>query len=231
MKRWGIICLIAFLFLNIVYNNHVYGYSALKKCFESTGAEFISLTVEGKGIIKTNDEPIDVINKMYNLIKKDSKYTIKKERNFAELYLKNNESCINIKAFKYKNNEIYVCLTQSQYDGIMNINIIRRTINNCFSIYGIEPSFCSLIEGKLKKSMGNEEMKEVAKRSIIISGAKLTDKMEDRNLVSFYGYSPYFKDKVEVFGQTFNINVALRFSKTEGCTYISIGNPVINAEY
>ncbi|QCX33378.1 hypothetical protein FDN13_06460 [Caloramator sp. E03] len=231
MKKWAIICLISFLLLNIGYNSQVYGYSALKKCFESTDADFIALTVEGKGIIKTSDEPIDVINKMYNSIKQDSKYTLKTDGNFSELSFTDNKSSINIRAYKYKNDEIYVCLTQSQYDGIMNINIIRRTINNCFSIYGIEPSFCSLIEGKFKKSMGNEEMKEIAQKTIISSKAKLIDKMEDRTLVSFYGYSPYIKDKVEVNGQDFNINVALRFSKTEGCTYIFIGTPVINAEY
>ncbi|MCX7883525.1 MAG: YwmB family TATA-box binding protein [Caloramator sp.] len=231
MKKWGIFFLIIICIIFLNFNNEVYGISSIEKSFNSTGAEFICLNVEAKALIKTSDKPSEIVKKMFAFTKKE-KYTIKDENDLTELsYLKNGcEIKIIARELKYEN-KVYVCFVLSQYEGIVNINNIRRTINNAFSIYKVKPSFSAFIQGKYNESMTSEKMKEKALKAVVNSGGKLIDKIEDRNLISFYAYNPYIKDRVLVNSEPININVALRYSATDGCTYIWIGNPVINAEY
>ncbi|SKA75801.1 TATA-box binding [Caloramator quimbayensis] len=232
MKKWGILFLILISIIFLNYNNDVYGISPIEKTFKLTGAEFMVLNVEGKGIIKTSDKPFEIVKKIFDFTKESKEYTIKQEKDFAELSYLKEDYDIKIIARKIEDeNKVYVCFELSQYEGIMNINNIRRTINSAFSIYEIKPSFCTFIQGKYNENMTNEKMKEKALKAIVESGSRLIDNIEDRSLVSFYGYNPYLKDRVLVNSEPININVALRYSATEGCTYIWIGNPVINAEY
>lgn len=232
MKKWGILFLILISIIFLNSNNKVYGISPVEKSFNSTGAKFICLNVEGKGTFTTSDKPFEIVKKIFELTKERGEYTIKQEKDFAELSYSKKDYDIKIIAREIEDeNKAYVCFELSQYEGIMNINNIRRTIDSAFSIYEIKPSFCTFIQGKYNENMTNEKMKEKALKAIINSGSRLIDSIEDRRLVSFYGYNPYLKDRVSVNGDSININVALRYSETEGCTYIWIGNPVINAEY
>lgn len=198
MKKLGILIFIVLLIFITIYNNEAFGYSSIEKCFKSTGANFMCLTVEGRAIVKTNDSPYDTAFKILKSIKNDKEVKINNDNDFVELYIKDKGNDIKIRANNYEKDEIYVCITYSHYDGIVNINNIRRTINSCFSIFNTQPSFYSLIEGKFNKIMGNDEMKNLAQTTILKSKSKIINGMEDRNLVSFYGYNPYIKDKIDV---------------------------------
>lgn len=231
MKKWGIIMLI-FMFAFIDFNNKVYGVSPVENCFKSAGAQIVYSYAEGKAVIKTDDKPFDVVKKIFTLSGQKGEYSIRQNENIAELVSDNGIINIKISAAQVDDKKaVYVCFTLSQQGSIMNINNIRRTIYYVFSIYGKKPSFCSLILGKYKGIMTSEKMKEIALKILKTNNADFINEIEDRNLVSFCGYIPDINEKADAAGTPVNINIALRNSRKEGCTYIWIGSPVINAEY
>ncbi|TYP58798.1 YwmB family TATA-box binding protein [Thermosediminibacter litoriperuensis] len=57
------------------------------------------------------------------------------------------------------------------------------------------------------------------------------EKMQDLETQSFVGYSPLISDGIEIMGENYNVNVAMRYSPDDDRTYIWMGVPVISVEY
>lgn len=233
MKIWGILVLSAIIaFMLLYFGDAALGMSPVANCFKETGAEFAGMYVEGRSMIETSDNPEEVAAKLFKFSGKTGEFKISREGEMVELSYSDNECDIKVDVRKIQNEKmVYACFTLSQHKGIENINSIRRTISNAFFAYEVKPSFSSLIQGIYKEEMTIDNMKQKACRVLIKSGAAFIDGMSDRNMVSVFGYLPGIDDKVKVSNRYANLNIALRYSKSNGCTYIWIGSPVIEAEY
>jgi hypothetical protein len=67
----------------------------------------------------------------------------------------------------------------------------------------------------------------------ITSSLKATNlqKMEDNATTSLVGYSPLLSEGVEILGENYNINIAVRYNSEDDKTYLWMGTPVISVEY
>jgi hypothetical protein len=232
MRKWKSISLIGFIFFTIFFTKVAFGMSPMFNTFMETEAEFVKMEVEGSAQIITDESLIEIVTKLYNESELGGAYTINSSDNTAELRYQDNQKNVKVSAMiSETDKKVYISFLLSHYSQDENINNIRRTVSKSFSNYSVKPSFSSLIAGKYDKEMTMEEMKNKASKVFKASGAKFVDGITEDKLLSLYGYVPGIQDKVKVVDKYVNLNIAMRYSKTNGCTYIWIGSPIIIDEY
>ena len=220
------------ILLAYMINRGYYESSVLKSCFDKTGAEFIRIDIEGTGKIETNDICKSVAEKLFNALEFTGKYEIEEKPDSATLEIGNGEVYAVIKTKKMQSeNLIYASVILSQYNDDVNITNIRRSISKAFSIYNIKPSFSSLIQGKYNGVLTISQMRERAVKMFSSNSASFVEGVDDGNMVSVSGYVSSIEDKISYMGKWVNLNTALRYSRTDGCTYIWVGSPIILLEY
>lgn len=210
----------------------LYDSSALKSCFDKTGAEFVRMDIEGTGKIQTGDTPIEAAKKLFDAFGTGGVYEIDEESDSVVLSLKNEKNQVVIKTRKMQSeNLIYASFIYSQYSDDVNITNIRRSISKAFWIYQTKPSFSSLIQGKYDGALTISQMKARAASIFLSSNSSFVEGVDDGNMVSFSGYISGLSDKISYMGKLVNLNTALRYSRIDGCTYIWVGSPIILLEY
>lgn len=228
---------LSFLFLVLIFcvyliGRGLYNPSVLKSYFDETGAEFIRMDIEGTGIIRTGDTPIAAAEKLFVASGITGDYQIDEESNSATLNLNNEKVQMVIKTRKMKSENLtYASVIYSQYNDDVNITNIRRSISNAFWIYNVKPSFSSLIQGKYNGALTIPQMKAKAAGIFLTKSSSFVEGVDDGNMVSVSGYISGLNDKISYMGKLVNLNAALRYSKTDGCTYIWVGSPIILLEY
>jgi hypothetical protein len=209
-----------------------YNPSVLKSCFDKTGAEFMKMNIEGTGSIKTGDNSKTTAEKLFNASGFIGEYEIDESFDSTTLKHNNEKVFVVIKTKKMQSkNLIYASVILSQYNDDVNITNIRRSISKAFSIYNVKPSFSSLIQGKYNGVLTISQMKERAARIFSSNSASFVEGVDDGNMVSVSGYVSSIGDKISYMGKWVNLNTALRYSRTDGCTYIWVGSPIILLEY
>ncbi|MDF2674258.1 MAG: hypothetical protein K0R09_2526 [Clostridiales bacterium] len=233
MKRiiGTIMFLLCILFVYMISRGY-YDSSALKSCFDKAGAEFIRMDVEGTGKIETNDICKSVAEKLFIALELTGKYEIEEKSDSATLKIDNGEVHVVVKTKKMQSeNLVYASVILSQYNDDVNITNIRRSISKAFSIYSVKPSFSSLIQGKYYGALSISQMKEKAAKVFSVNRSSFVEGVDDGNMVSVSGYISGIGDRISYMGKWVNINTALRYSRTDGCTYIWVGSPIILLEY
>lgn len=227
--RISIVLIIMLLMLGAKHDEK----SNLIKYFNLSGAELLKIEIEGSSKIKTSDSLEKVALKLYNSSEIKGIYTIEKGLDFTEIKARNGKTSSRILCKKLKDeNLIYVSFVQSQYYGDKNtINSIRRTISKAFFTYKAKPSFCSLIQGRYNGKLEKIERENIALKLLLSQGVLGIDGISDERITSFSGYAPDIEGYVNCIGKKINLNIALRYSSTNGCTYIWIGSPLILGEY
>lgn len=233
MKKNSVLFLffLCILCVYMVFGNY-YDSSILKSCFDITGAEFIRMDIEGTGKVLTDDTCTIAAEKLFKASGLTGKYEINEDLNTAILTLNNKDIHAVIKTKKIRSEKsAYVSVILSQYNGDMNITNIRRTISKAFSIYNVKPSFSSLIQGKYNEMLTIQQMKEKVSGVLRAKSASFVEGVDGGNMVSVSGYINGLGDKISYMGKMVNLNMALRYSRTDGCTYIWVGSPIILLEY
>jgi hypothetical protein len=201
-------------------------------CFNQSGAKLVKFDIEASSKVKTDDSLEEVVTKLFNGSGYKGIYTVNSGNEFTELKYFNEKSSIRIKAKKiYDDNTTYISFLLSQTDENKNIINMRRTISDAFWLYKNKPSFSSLIQGKYDGKLSISEMKNISTKVFKDSGASFVKGIDDGKMMSMYGFVPGFQDIVETFDKRVNLNIAMRYSKADGCTYIWIGSPIILEEY
>lgn len=233
MKKIGISFLFLIGVLCIYFiGRGSYNPSIIKSSFDKTGAEFMRMDIEGTGKIETYDTPAIAAKKLFNVFKVPSVFEIDEKLDSAILKIEKGNILIVIKTKKMQSkNLIYASVMYSQYDEDVNITNIRRSISKAFSIYNVKPSFSSLIQGKYNGVLTISQMKKRAGSIFSSNRASFVEGVDDGNMVSFSGYISGLGDRISYMGKWVNLNTALRYSRTDGCTYIWVGSPIILLEY
>jgi hypothetical protein len=232
MRKWRRISLISFVLFTIYFSSVAFGMSPMLNTFEETEAEFVKMEIEGSAKIKTEENLKDIVTKLYDGSELGGSYNISLNENEAILIHKDNNKEVKIRAKVAENDKIiYISFLLSHYSQDENIINIRRTVSKSFAQYSVKPSFSSLIVGKYDKEMNMEEMNERADKVFKASGARYIDGIADGKLLSVYGYVPGIQDKVKTMNSYVNLNMAMRYSRADSCTYIWIGSPIIVDEY
>ena len=230
LAKRGIYCT-CLLFCTFLFSASINS-NSLEKCFKRSGAEIVYAEVEGHGFINTNNTT-DIVAK--DLIKKygfSGNYEINKSSGDTRINFKDakTEGNITVRNVPGKN-IVYVSFRLSPYKDYRNINNIRGRVADIFKYYNMKPSFSSLIEGKYNGNIKKTEKIKIATDIIVKDGGLMYDSINNDNLFSCSGFLPGIKDRTSSGNRLININIALRYSPSDDCTYIWIGSPTITSEY
>ena len=216
------------------FTRTTYDINTLNTCFEKSGAQLVKEAICAWSEIYTSDSAEMAAEKLFESVCPDDSFGYFLENGMYCISSSTDDHDLAVKA-RYLDSQgsIYAYLEYSQHDTIMNINNMRRSIEDAFHKYSEKVSFSVLIQGRYNKKMSTDEMKEKAGLIFKASNTSYVDGMEDGGLVSLCGFSSLLPNKEAVTddGRSINLNVALRTSETYGCTYIWIGYPIITIEY
>lgn len=222
------------IILMLLYPKEVLGEKPdMISLLKASDAQFLKIEVEGSAEFHTKD----TLNQIgINLLKKSGYDDFKEMEAYEDRIIIKSSSAKGEGLVLCKKldgeNLIYASLTLSHYDEERNINnTIRRTISKAFWIYNSKPSFSSLVQGKYDCIKDNNEMRIAAKKVFSSCEGSIYEGIDDENIISLSGYSPYFNDCISYMGRKINLNTALRYSKSDSCTYIWIASPLILREY
>lgn len=149
----------------------------------------------------------------------------------VEIKIKSGDLVGKILTVKKDEGRVYARFTLSQHMGKKNINNMRRYVFHGLKGLGSQPSFSTLIKGRMNSVIDLNEMNQYAKEIFNKNKVKLLDEFKDGNMISICGYSNKI-DEINLYkGKKMNLNIALRCSKSQNCTYIWIGSPIIYDEY
>lgn len=234
MKRW--LLLLGILLMGVVLNSYGVTFENEKDIysyFESTGAEFIKLDVEAHCNVSAGEGEEEVAERLFSALGYSGSFNIARENSVTQLSSRQGNLEVNIKTRRLESENLtYVSIMLSQYSIDRNINnSIRGTISRAFDIYKAKPSFSSLISGKYNNKLSIPQMKERASSIFKSSGGSFVNGIDEGNLVSISGYVRGISERIKMDDDFINLNVALRYSENNGCTYIWIGSPIISVEY
>lgn len=231
MKKIALIILVSGLAFFTRQTNDL---NNLNTCFKNSGAQLIEESVCCWAEIKTDVSPEKAAEDIFNSLHlqkveekgwKDGMYYI--ASNDDGLFTKVKTRQMNLRG------NIYACVEYSQHNSIMNINNMRGIIKDAFRIYNADVSYSVLIQGKYDKKLTTEEMNHKAESLLKASSASYVDGMASGSLISVCAFSkllPSQETRIDG-GEKVNLNIALRASETNSCTYIWIGYPIITVEY
>lgn len=200
----------------------------LNKNILNSGAKIEEIEVEGHGSFHTNRNLNDIAVQLYKATGFKDKLNQSCEKD--EVILSDSRITLKVKSLPEENLN-YASFALSQYIEVKNINNIRDSICKGFSIYNIEPTFSYLFKGKYLKKMTIAQMKNKASEILLLCGGKNISGIEDRNLVSYTGFTSSIHEKINVLNNSINLNIALRCDKRKGDTYLWVGCPIIAIEY
>ena len=230
MAKRGIYC-ICLLFYAFLFSANINS-NSLEKCFKKSGAEIVYVEVEGHGFISTGNTTDKIARDIIKRYGFSGNYEVNKSSEGTQINFKDvkMEGNITVRNVSYKN-IVYVSFRLSPYKDYRNINNIRGRIADIFKDYNIKPSFSSLIEGKYKGNIKDPDKVKIASDIILKNGGLMYKSINNENLFSCSGFLPGIKDKTRSGNRLININIALRYSTSDDCTYIWIGSPTITSEY
>lgn len=232
MKKIALILLVSGL---AFFTRQTSDLNNLNTCFKNSGAELIEESVCCWAEINTDDSPEKAAENIFNSLHIQNA----EERGWKDgmYYIaSNNDDGIFIKVKTRQMNprgNLYAYAEYSQHNSIMNINNMRGILEDTFRIYDADVSYSVLIQGKYDKKLTIEEMNRKAESLIKASSASYVDGMASGSLISVCAFSkrlPIQETRIDG-GEKINLNIALRTSETNSCTYIWIGYPIITVEY
>ena len=229
--RGNMVFAASFLLMSLLFNKQA-NMASLNSCFISSGASLIKYETEGSAILKTDDTPEMAAFKMLKSFGSSAATAGCWNEGMYIVNISDSQTSITIKTKKINNKkEIYASMSVSQYNGSMNINNVWNMIGEAFLQYNAKPSYLSLISGKYDFRHSKDEMNRKIEEIFYNNNIRAVDKMSEKNMTSVCGYMDNINSYILDNNQKINVNIALRYSETYGCTYITIGSPVISAEY
>jgi len=231
VKKIALIILVSGL---AFFTRQTYDLNNLNACFNKSGAELIEESVCCWAEIATDDSPEKTAENIFNSLNPQSAAEKGWKDGMYYISANNNGVLAKVKTTPMNSGEsIYTYVEYSQHNGIMNINNMRRGIENAFRIYDADVSCSVLIQGKYDKKLTIDEMNKKAESLIKASSASYVDGMASGSLISVCAFSRLLPSQEARLdnGKKINLNIALRTSETNSCTYIWIGYPIITIEY
>lgn len=231
MKRIVLVILVSGLAFFTRQTNNM---NNINEYFKKSGAQFIKESISGWAEINTDDTPQLAAEKIFDSLSLQNHANCEWRNGMYHITASSDGMEVVIKTMHMDSEgSIYMYVEYSQHDIMLNINNMRRSLEDAFRIYDAEGSYSVLIQGQYNKKLTPEEMNRKTESIVKASSASYVDGMADGSLISVCAFSkllPSWEARV-VDGKKINLNIALRASETNSCTYIWIGYPIITIEY
>lgn len=228
MKKFFYFSLVVIAGFLVFWFMQIFIYKQIVNACLEVGAEALNIQIEASGYFSLTDN--------YQLSKQllngfdifNYDYTQLEDELILNAAIKDGNITIKVKDIDDKT---YASIIVSQNAHTMNINNIKQTIFKNFLLKRAYPKFSILVQGKFEGKMTSEQMKQVALNIINNKKAIFVDGIEDDNLVSVSAFLPTLEERKKCNNSFVNLNIALRYSSINNCTYIWVGSPLIFVEY
>lgn len=228
MKKFFYFSLVVITGFLVFWFMQIFIYKQIVNACLEVGAEALNIQMEASGYFSLTDN--------YQLSKQllngfdifNYDYTQLEDELILNAAIKDGNITIKVKDIDDKT---YASIIVSQNAHTMNINNIKQTIFKNFLLKRAYPKFSILVQGKFEGKMTSEQMKQVALNIINNKKAIFVDGIEDDNLVSVSAFLPTLEERKKCNNSFVNLNIALRYSSINNCTYIWVGSPLIFVEY
>lgn len=107
----------------------------------------------------------------------------------------------------------------------------RRLVGEVLRDAGGTPHVSTCLVGRLDGKLEGDEMQRRLREAFRFLGASMDEGMTEGNFASYDGYTRRLPESLTVGNRLVNINMAMRYSSYDNCTYVIIGSPVIAREY
>lgn len=228
MKKFFYFSLVIIAGLLIFWFMQIFVYKQIVNACLEVGAEALNIQIEASGYFNTIDnyELSKQLIKGFDIYAYD--YTQIDDALILNASIKDGIITIKVKDIDDKT---YASIIVSQNAHTMNINNIKQTIFKNFLLKRAYPKFSILVQGKFEGKMASQQMKQVALNIINSKRAIFVDGIEEDNLVSVSAFLPTLEERKKCNNSFVNLNIALRYSSINDCTYIWVGSPLIFVEY
>lgn len=228
MKKFFYFLLVTIVGFIVFWFMQIFIYKQIVNACQEVGAEALNIQIEASGYFKLTDnyELAKQLIKGFDMVNYD--YTQIDDE--LILIATINDGNITIKV-KDIDDKTYASIIVSQNAHTMNINNIKQTIFKNFLQKRAYPKFSILVQGKFEGKMTSEQMKQVALNIINNKKAIFVNGIEDDNLVSVSAFLPTLEERKKCDNSFVNLNIALRYSSINNCTYLWVGSPLIFVEY
>ena len=125
----------------------------------------------------------------------------------------------------------YLIVGISHFRTPANYKNLRIKMVEVFSLIGEQAHYSNIISGYVAKKMEVKEMQKMSKKVMQITGAEEVENYADDRMTSVTGFTPAISDRLTLGPKRVNINMAARYNSTDAGTYIYIGSPIITTEY
>lgn len=106
-----------------------------------------------------------------------------------------------------------------------------KKISRIFEYFNVKPNISKTMISFIPEELTITEQEEIVHTMMHSINGIITEGVTKDNLVSYTGYTPYFKNNAESLGKKININIAARYHNLDGKTYLYMGTPVIHCQY
>jgi hypothetical protein len=120
---------------------------------------------------------------------------------------------------------------ESKAAGNLSVRDMQEKIGRITKKFGDSPQISTCLIGWLDGKLRDGEWHEPLEKAFMVADAKIVDKLEAEHFASYTGFTPGITDWLQIGDKKINLNMAIRYSKYDNRTYITIGSPIITREY
>lgn len=113
----------------------------------------------------------------------------------------------------------------------LSIRKIEGKIRSIIQKFGSSPHISTCLIGWLNGTLRDGEQHSLVENAFRIIDAKIINKLEAEQFISYTGFSSGILEWLNVGRDKVNFNMAMRYSKYDNRTYVTIGSPIITREY
>lgn len=231
-KLYILIMILFFSLLNIVSTKAFSKAESLEEILSYSNSEIIAKEALSYGYFSSKDDNKSILEDFVNSNFKDKVFSIK-ENSFSisgEYKDGIQRILVTVSNSNTQDNNKYISIFYSHNQYTKNIINLRETIRQMIIPFDNSAKASCHVISKINKKLSNNEISSVIS-SMLLNSSVSFNKDYDDSSVSFSGYTKTLENFINVNGRKINIQSSGKYSKSDNCTYIWIGNPIISAEY
>ncbi|KMT22775.1 YwmB family TATA-box binding protein [Clostridium cylindrosporum] len=232
MKKIIISLILIFSLFNVISTRAYSRVDSLENLISHSSSKIIKKEVFSYGHFYSNVSNKDILtafiqdnfkDKTFSLLESDSSIV-------GEYKSSINPITITVSTSKNSKTSKYISVFYSHNMTHENIINLRENIRKMILTFDKNAKVSSQIVGKINKNLSKDEIKSLISSMLSNSSVSFNKDYEDSS-VSFSGFTNDLHESISVNGKNINLQASGKYSKTDKCTYIWVGSPIISTEY
>ncbi|MDI6600460.1 MAG: YwmB family TATA-box binding protein [Thermoanaerobacteraceae bacterium] len=128
--------------------------------------------------------------------------------------------------------ESYLIVNYYNNDNSEDLDSIYTKVEDCFKELNVKkPQISVILTGHFDKKLAEKDMEEIMGSIMSYLDASYQKNELYDNMLTMTGYSEKLSEYIQLGSEKINVDLAMRYSDTDGKTYLWLGTPVITTDY